>query len=322
MRRGKRSPLLRITRRQADRYLLRFVRGSFRLLRVLPRSLSARWAERVFLTPPRQTRSRSERALLASARYRRIRGPKGEIATWRWGKGPAILLVHGWGGHAARLGRFVAPLEAAGFSVIAFDAPAHARSSGKVCDLADFVRAIKAVARAAARDGGPVVGIIGHSLGAAAAALAMRRGLRVNAAVLLAPISDPEEYTRRFASLCRIPEDVHESLKDRLVRRQKMSWKKLHLASRPGPARAPMLIFHDRRDAKVPQRHGLAIARTWPETDFVATSGLGHHKILRDPEVVARSVEFLRGRLAPALAPAEAPRLVLLPPARVAGVVA
>src|SRR6476619_6407329 len=121
MRRGKRSRLFRITRRQADRYLLRFVRGSFRVLRVFPRSLSARWAERVFLTPPRQARTRAERALLAGARYRR-------------GHGPAILLVHGWGGHAARLSRFVEPLEAAGFSVIAFDAPAHARSSGKVCD--------------------------------------------------------------------------------------------------------------------------------------------------------------------------------------------
>jgi pimeloyl-ACP methyl ester carboxylesterase len=320
MRRGKRSRLFRITRRQADRYLLRFVRGSFRVLRVLPRSLSlsARWAERIFLTPPRQPRTRAERALLADARHYRIRGPKGEIAVWRWGKGPAILLVHGWGGHAARLGRFVAPLREAGFSVIAFDAPAHARSSGKVCDLADFVRAIKAVARWAARDGGPVVGVIGHSLGAAACALAMRRGLRANAAVLLAPISDPEEYTRRFASLCRIPPDVHESLKERLVRRQKMSWKKLHLAGRPGPSCLPLLIFHDQRDAKVPRRHGLAIARTWPETDLVTTNGLGHHKILRDPEVVARSVDFLRRRLAPA----EPRRLVLLPPALLAGEVA
>src|SRR5262245_34336167 len=318
MRRGKRSRILRITRRQADRYLLRFVRGSFRVLRLLPCSVSARWAERIFLTPPRQPRKRSERALLAGARYLRIRRPKGEIATWRWGKGPAILLVHGWGGHAARLGRFVAPLEDAGFSVIAFDAPAHARSAGKVCDLADFVRAIKAVARFAARDGGPVVGMIGHSLGAAACALAMRRGLRASAAVLLAPISDPEEYTRRFASLCHIPGDVHDSLKERLVRRQKMSWKRLRLARGPGRSRLPLLIFHDERDAKVPARHGLAIARTWPDTDLVTTRGLGHHKILRDPEVVARSVDFLLRRLAPA----RPRRLVLVPPVRLTGEVA
>ena len=318
MRRSKRRRIFRITRRRADRYLLRFVRGSFRLLRVLPRSLSARWAERVFLTPPRQPRTRFERDILAAARHRRIRGPKGEIATWRWGRGPAILLVHGWGGHAARLARFVEPLEAAGFSVIAFDAPAHAQSAGRICDLADFVRAVKAVCRAAAREGGPVVGMVGHSLGAAACALALRRGLRAGAAVLLAPISDPEEYTRRFASLCRIPDEVHESMKERLVRRQKMSWKKLHLARGRGCAGVPLLIFHDQRDAKVPPRHGLAIARTWPGTDLVTTRGLGHHKILRDPEVVARSVDFLRSRLAPA----QPRRLVLVEPARLAGVVA
>ena len=291
--------MFRITRRQADRYLLRFVRGSFRLLRVLPCSVSARWAERIFLTPPKQPRSRGERELLSCAEHRRVRGPRGEIATWRWGAGPAVLLVHGWGGHAARLGRFVEPLREAGFSVVAFDAPGHARSAGKVCDLRDFVLSIKAVSRACAREGSPVVGLVGHSLGAAACALAMRRGLGAGAAVLLAPISDPEEYTRRFASLCRIRNDVHESLKARLVRRQRASWKRLHVGRRPLGSAVPLLIFHDRRDSTVPPRHGRAIADTWPGTSLVSTSGLGHHKILRDPEVIARSVAFLRFKLAP-----------------------
>jgi len=44
---------------------------------------------------------------------------------------------------------------------------------------------------------------------------------------------------------------------------------------------------------------GGAIADTWPGTDLVTTSGLGHHKILRGAEVIARSVDFCRLRLAP-----------------------
>jgi pimeloyl-ACP methyl ester carboxylesterase len=297
MRRGRRAARFQISRRRAEKMLLGFVRGTFRVLRVLPCSLSARWAELIFLKPPRQRRTRPEWETLGRARFWRVRSRGGGVATWRWGKGPAVLLVHGWGGHAARLARFVEPLEAAGFSVIAFDAPGHGRSDGKLCDLSDFVRAIRAVCRAAARDGGPVVGLVGHSLGAAACALALRRGLKVGAAVLLAPIADPEEYTRRFAAICRIPDDVHESMKARLVRRQRMSWQKLRLAGRPRFGSVPLLIFHDQGDCKVPPRHGRAIAATWPACDLVTTRGLGHHKILRDKQVVSRSADFLRGSL-------------------------
>jgi pimeloyl-ACP methyl ester carboxylesterase len=46
---------------------------------------------------------------------------------------------------------------------------------------------------AVAEDDGNVVGLVGHSLGAAACVLAMRERLRVRAAVLLAPLSDPEK---------------------------------------------------------------------------------------------------------------------------------
>lgn len=299
MRRGRRAARFKISRRRAEKMLLGFVRGTFRVLRVLPCSLSARWAELIFLKPPRQRRTRSELKMLSRAWFRRVRSRGGAVATWRWGKGPAVLLVHGWGGHSARLARFVEPLEAAGFSVIAFDAPGHGLSDGKLCDLSDFIRAIKSVCRAAARDGVPVVGLVGHSLGAAACALALRRGLRVGAAVLLAPIADPEEYTRRFAAICRIPEDVHESMKARLERRQRMSWKKLRLARGPWTGSVPLLIFHDQGDCKVPPRHGRAIAQTWPVCDLRTTRGLGHHRILRDPQVVSESADYLRACLVP-----------------------
>ncbi|MGZ5446135.1 MAG: alpha/beta hydrolase [Thermoanaerobaculia bacterium] len=47
---------------------------------------------------------------------------------WSWGEGPAVLLVHGWGGHAAQFQSFVEPLVRAGFRAIAFDAPSHGSS--------------------------------------------------------------------------------------------------------------------------------------------------------------------------------------------------
>jgi pimeloyl-ACP methyl ester carboxylesterase len=56
----------------------------------------------------------------------------------------------------------------------------------------------------------------------------------------------------------------------------------------------PALIIHDRDDPDVPYAHGEEIANAWPGAQLVATAGLGHRAILRDPDVVRRTVEFLR----------------------------
>lgn len=300
MRRVRRAPILRIPKRRADKLMLLLIRESFRFLNLISRSLSARWAELLFLTPPRQARTRRERSVLSRGRFRSVASAGGRIATWRWGKGPAVLLVNGWGGHAGRLCRFVAPLTAAGFSVIAFDAPGHRASEGNLCSVPDFVGAVLAVAE----DAGDVVGLVGHSLGAAASLLAMRKGLRVRTAVLLAPLSDPEKYAGRFASICRMPRPVCESMKERLAARHGIAWEHLRLAVPAPSSPARLLILHDCRDAKVPLRDGRAIAASWPGARLVTTRGLGHHKILRSAEVIGEAVSFLLPSLAPALLPA------------------
>jgi hypothetical protein len=56
----------------------------------------------------------------------------------------------------------------------------------------------------------------------------------------------------------------------------------------------PLLVMHDRDDPTVPWDEGAAIATAWPGAELVTTSGLGHRDIVRDPQIVARAVDFLR----------------------------
>src|SRR5690606_5541713 len=54
-----------------------------------------------------------------------------EIQTYRWpGKGPTVLLVHGWESNTFRWRNLINKLRGADFDIIAFDAPAHGHSSG------------------------------------------------------------------------------------------------------------------------------------------------------------------------------------------------
>ncbi len=132
----------------------------------------------------------------------------------------------------------------------------------------------------------------------------MRQGLSVRAAVLLAPLSDPEKYAGRFANICRMPRLVCESMKTRLAARHGIAWEKLRLEEPAPESSARLLILHDVRDAKVPLRDGRAIAATWPGARLVTTRGLGHHKILRSAEVIGEAVSFFVSALAPAILPA------------------
>ena len=78
--------------------------------------------------------------------------------------GPPVVLLHGWGSHAARFADFVAPLRAAGYAVIGIDAPAHGSSPGRFSDLPRFRDSLAEVLRAHE----PIHAVIGHSLGGGA----------------------------------------------------------------------------------------------------------------------------------------------------------
>ena len=39
--------------------------------------------------------------------------------------------------------------------------------------------------------------------------------------------------------------------------------------------------------------HGLALARVSPRTEFLATRGYGHHRVLRRNDVIRRIVQFI-----------------------------
>jgi pimeloyl-ACP methyl ester carboxylesterase len=58
-------------------------------------------------------------------------------------------------------------------------------------------------------------------------------------------------------------------------------------------ATPPLLLVHDRLDAETGWADSAAIARSWPGTRLVTTTGLGHRRILSAPAVVAEAAAFV-----------------------------
>jgi pimeloyl-ACP methyl ester carboxylesterase len=265
------------------------LRFAFRLLGAAAPPLATRLAARLFSTPPRHKTSELERHALARARPMRVKCDGASIATWSWGEGPGVLLVHGWGSRGARLHSFVEPLVATGHAVVAFDAPAHGASSGAVSSLPQFAQAITAVAQAA----GGIEAVVAHSMGCPSTAFAISHGLTIKRAVFVAPAANPGAFTERFGEILAIPPHVLSAMKRRFEKQFDLRWEELDLPLLAPAMRIPLLILHDRDDAEVPWSEGAAIAGAWPGSELVTTEGLGHTRIVHDPDVVARAAAFV-----------------------------
>src|SRR5688572_7784831 len=201
-----------IVRSRKEPRLLPLVRAGHRLLSALAPALAARRAERLFLTPPHARRPAAELALLATARARPMRVGARRIEVWTWGSGPSVLLVHGWGGRGTQLGTFVEPLVARGFSVVAFDAPGHGAADGGEVTIPEIVAAVREVGDAV----GPLAGVVAHSMGGPAAALALADGLPVGAVVFVAPPADLVAPAARFTEALGFSREVGEGMRRRI----------------------------------------------------------------------------------------------------------
>jgi pimeloyl-ACP methyl ester carboxylesterase len=265
------------------------VRGVFGVLNDTVPGVAARWAERLFFNAPRRSASPRVHAFLATGRFRRFPLNGQRIASWSWGEGPVVYLVHGWAGRGGQLAAFVPPLVRAGFTVVTFDAPGHGASSGGRTSLLDFARTLRGLVD----HFGPAAGVIAHSLGAAATARALGEGLQVGRAVFIAPPADPGDWSRRFADRLGISPEVLQAMQARSERRLGVAWSDLNVPRLGAGSGAPLLVIHDGDDEEVKHSNGAAIAEAWPDARLVTTHGLGHHRILRDASVVGEAVEFV-----------------------------
>ena len=212
-----------------------------------------------------------------------------QLAARSFGSGPIVLLVHGWEGRGTQLGRFVEPLVRAGFRVIALDLPAHGESSGTRTDLIECTEALRKVGR----DVGPIAGIITHSFGGAITTLALERGLDAKAVVLIASPSSIHDVLQRFEALIGLSAAGSRAFRSAIERQTRVNVADVEIFERVAGLQVPVLIVHDRGDREVPFHDAERLAARWPGATLVPTENLGHRRILKDDDVIARAVAFV-----------------------------
>src|SRR6185503_9518008 len=174
-------------------------------------------ASRLFATPPRFAHTPREREFLATGERFDVIAPDARLAVWRFGNAgrPAIVASHGWGGRGAQFRSFVPALLEAGYQVVVFDHAGHGLSDGHESSLVHFMRDVGAVVARVETHGVKVVGMIGHSLGAAAAGAWLNTSRRDMRVVLLAPPTSIQRWSGFFARRLGLPESVRAQMPQR-----------------------------------------------------------------------------------------------------------
>jgi len=269
------------------------IRAYFAIVSRLLPDLARRQAERLFTLPPRYA---GRRAHPADARRETVVAGKHSLAVWQAGPAaaPAVLLVHGWGGRGVQMGSFVAPLLAGGYRVVWFDQPGHGDSGSGAVALPDFVRALEALAVTH----GPFAAAIGHSLGAAALGVALRRGIQLGRVVFVSAPASIIEHAHNFARLLGITPRIREAMRRRLEHRYGVHFAEIDRIDGLERLSLPALFVHDRADTEVPFEHALRLSGRMPNARLIKTYGLGHYRVLREPSVVRAVVDFVRDNVA------------------------
>ena len=225
-----------------------------------------------------------------------LRGHGGASALgYRWGQGPeTVLLVHGWAGRASQFAALVRELQAAGYAVVAFDAPGHGDAPGRGTYILDFLAAMKELERRH----GPFRAVVGHSFGALAGLIAVSEGLAAERVVSISGAADSDYLVSSFGAALRLGRPAVDALRERFHRRilprEADPFTRFSAVLNPLPEDTPLLLVHDLSDTQVaPSESQRLLDANRGHARLVTTQGLGHNRLLAADPVLDAVNEFV-----------------------------
>lgn len=257
---------------------------------------AAEEAFRLFCTPYTKRREYKVPPIFTKANNLSFRFGAEQVRGFQWWpstpNGRKILICHGFDSYSYKFEKYIQPLLDHGFEVLAFDAPAHGLSSGKTINAAQYRDTILDVCKRF----GPIDGMIAHSLGGLAAALALEQlpNNMLKRLVLIAPATESTRAINTFFKYLPVPEKVKAEFNNIIHEKggYPAEWYSVDRVVRQ--LGTPTLWIHDEEDTVTPyadMEHLLELKL--PHLEFEITRGLGHSNVYRDNNVINCICSFL-----------------------------
>ena len=277
------SPVLRIPT---------WIRFGVWLSQQLSTSLATQLALYLFFRPQRFKRPVREQVMHEHALQTSCYVPEIDkvIQVFRFaGKGPKVLLLHGWSGRGTQLFAFADELRKSNAEVVTFDMPAHGQSLGNKTNIVELVACIKEVHAKY----GPFDHAIAHSMGSMALLRALRDGILMKSVAIIGSGDKIRNVFYRFSEQLQFSDKVTEQMIQAVEKKFGMNLESYSSSMSLEHLEMPLLIVHDKDDKETPFIYSKDLHEIANNSELLLTSGLGHHRILRDSKTVQRIVQFI-----------------------------
>ncbi|WP_256758958.1 alpha/beta hydrolase [Cohnella sp. WQ 127256] len=209
--------------------------------------------------------------------------------------GPVIIIAHGWGSNRSRVLRYAIPLYEEGYSILMYDARSHGESDFFKTPTGlqfrdDLLATIEWLCKRPEADTNRI-GVLGHSLGAYGAVLALDEQAPIAA---LVTDSMPVKFATMIGAELRrrrLPQFPLAQLIPRM-----MLWRSgisTAMMKRANPARilkdnshgrrTPVLLVHSRKDGFIPMTELNHVLARAPDVAHLFVDAEGHSASERDP---------------------------------------
>ncbi|MES1990125.1 MAG: alpha/beta hydrolase [Pseudomonadota bacterium] len=240
-------------------------------------------------TPKRRVRPRIAEAF-HDATDLEVETPCGPVMSWRLGKGPATLLVHGWEDDNCLWGPIADKCAQLGRAVVAVDLPGHGFTKAAMARPHQIAEALVAVAAAQ----GPIDTIVAHSFGCLVSMIAIDKGLDVKRIAMIAtPLMRTSRRWERLADK-GVPDDVIERVKE-IIEREESTPPPYDMEAEAEKMTVRALFMHSLDDDACPPENSQSLKRLWPQAKLVLTDELGHRLIAQDSATLDRIIDFIEG---------------------------
>ncbi len=261
------------------------------MLSILSPFLAAKVAEPLFFKPLRFGIPEREKDFRSKALQGAHQTADGKINWFHLpGLGPRILFVHGWSGRGSQFAPLMEAASAKGADIYAFDAPGHGEEQLGRTDMLAFVRSIEWMNETF----GPFHWAVGHSLGGMALWNALDRGLPLHTLVNIGSPASIEGVILDFVHAIGAREVVVDRMLNLLQKKYQIepsSLSPVSIATKHPHLKGGML--HATDDGDVPLQHAEQLSAVWKQGQLYRYEGLGHRRILRDPEVINQCLSLL-----------------------------
>lgn len=239
------------------------------------RPTAGRLCYRVLARPPRKDPNSQEALFLAKADRTIMPVGRMNIGVFHWpGKGPKVLLAHGWNSHSGRWQPLAQQLHDLGYDIYAMDAPAHGESTGGSFALVYYAQAMTELVNSIQPQT-----IIGHSAGGMAAIYYLhheQEATRPDRLVLLATPAELSHFMDSFQRIIGLKNGVMDALEREFLRRFNRGFGYYSTADFIERLELPGLIIHDDDDDVAPVAGAHTLDQRWNDGKLLVTQGLGH----------------------------------------------